>query len=114
MNLDEFVWHAKRGHGECILEMKKGNISNFKDIIKKVFLNNYAFLINDEYRSAYVCELVGFYNDDKYFLDILWKKIIRTKLINYYTFDYLINNLYFILLRNVDCNYENILLYMVI
>ncbi|MDY3948273.1 MAG: hypothetical protein SOZ04_02850 [Bacilli bacterium] len=107
MNLDEFLWHAKRGHGECILEMKKGNISNFKDIIKKVFLNNYAFLINDEYRSAYVCELVGFYNDDKYFLDILWKKIIRTKLINYYTFDYLINNLYFILLRNVDCNYEN-------
>lgn len=62
MNLDEFLWHAKRGHSDCILEMQKGNISYYKDMVKKVFLNNYAFLIDDEYRSSYVCELVSFYN----------------------------------------------------
>ena len=106
MNLDEFLWHAKRGHGECILEMKQGNISYYKDIVKKAFLNNYAFLIDDEYRSSYTCELVGFYNDDKYFLNLLWDKIKRIELEDYYTFDYLINNLYFLLMRNTECNYE--------
>ena len=106
MNLDEFLWHAKRGHGECILEMKQGNISYYKDIVKKAFLNNYAFLIDDEYRSSYTCELVGFYNDDKYFLNLLWDKIKRIELEDYYTFDYLINNLYFLLMRNKECNYE--------
>ena len=50
MNLDEFLWHAKRGHGECLLAMKQGNVSYYKDVVKKVFLNNYAFLITDEYR----------------------------------------------------------------
>ncbi len=107
MNLDEFLWHAKRGHGECILEMKQGNAAFYKDIVKKVFLNNYAFLSNDEYRSSYTCELVGFYNDDKYFLNLLWNKIKRTNLEDYYTFDYLINNLYFLLSKNKECNYEN-------
>lgn len=106
MNLDEFLWHAKRGHGECILEMKQGNVSKYKDVVKKVFLNNFAFLIEDEYRSSYACELVGFYNNDKYFLNLLWNKIMRTKLEDYYTFDYLINNLYFLLRKNKDCNYE--------
>lgn len=106
MNLDEFLWHAKRGHGDCILEMKQGNTLYYKDIVKKVFLNNYAFLINDEYRSSYTCELVSFYNDDKYFLNLLWGKIKRTELEDYYTFDYLINNLYFLLIRNIECNYD--------
>ena len=107
MILNEFLWHAKRGHGECILEMQQGNISKYKKIVKKVFLNNYAFLYEEEYRSAYTCELVRFYNDDKHFLNLLWNKIKKTKLEYYYTFDYLINNLFFILKRNVDCNYKN-------
>lgn len=106
MNLEEFLWHAKRGHGECLLVMKRENIMNYKDVVKKIFLNNYAFLINDEYRSSYSCELVGFYHDDRYFLNLLWNKIVITKLSNCYTFDYLLNNLYFILSRNMDCNYE--------
>ena len=71
MNLDEFLWHAKRGHGECLLAMKQGNVSYYKDVVKKVFLNNYAFLITDEYRSSYACELVSFYHNDKYFLNLL-------------------------------------------
>ena len=71
MNLDEFLWHAKRGHGECLLAMKQGNVSYYKDVVKKVFLNNYAFLITDEYRSSYTCELVSFYHNDKYFLNLL-------------------------------------------
>ena len=106
MNLDEFLWHAKRGHGECLLAMKQGNVSYYKDVVKKVFLNNYAFLITDEYRSSYACELVSFYHNDKYFLNLLWEKIKRTKLENYYIFDYLINNLYFILKRNAVYNYK--------
>ena len=112
MDLGEFLWHAKRGHGECLLIMQKGNISYYKDIVKKVFLNNFAFLRNDEYRSSYACELVGFYNEDKFFLNLLWNKISRTKLEDYYTFDYLINNLYFILKRNVTFNYEKKLKYL--
>ena len=70
MNLDEFLWHAKRGHGECFLVMEEGDISKYKEIVKKILLNNYAFLINDEYRSSYACELVSYYREDNYFLDI--------------------------------------------
>ena len=114
MNPEEFLWHAKRGHGECLIEMKQGNILNYKDIVKKVFLNNYAFLAEDEYRSSYAYELVRFYNDDKYFLNLLWSKIKRTKLENYYTFNYLINNLYFLLKRNKNYNYENKVKYLLI
>ncbi len=106
MDLNEFLWHAKRGHGDCILAMMQGNILYYKDIVKKVFLNNYAFLINDEYRSSFACKLISFYNEDKYFLNILWRKIKRTKFEDYYTFDYLINNLFFLLRRNKECNYE--------
>lgn len=106
MNLDEFLWHAKRGHGECILALKKENPIYYKNIVKKVFLNNYAFLINDEYRSAFACELISFYNADNFFLSLLWNKIKRTKIEDYYNFDYLINNLYFILKRNKKINYE--------
>lgn len=106
MSNNEFLWHAKRGHGECILEMKKGNNTYHLKAVKKIFLNNYAFLLEDEYRSSYSCELVSFYNNDKYFLSLLWDKIKRTKIEDYYTFDYLVNNLYFILKRNKNHNYE--------
>ena len=106
MDLNEFLWHAKRGHGECLLTLQKGDVSYYKDVVRKVFLNNYAFLKNDEYRSAYACELVRFYNDDVSFLKLLWNKIVRTKLEDHYQFDYLINNLYFILERNEKLNYE--------
>lgn len=114
MDLNEFLWHAKRGHGDCIIEMKQGNILAYKDIVKKVFLNNYAFLIDDEYRSSYACELISYYNEDEYFLNLLWNKIKRTKLEDYYTFDYLINNLYFLLIRNIESNYEKKVKYLLI
>ncbi len=106
MNLNEFLWHAKRGHGECLLVLKESNISYYKNCVKKVFLNNYAFLEKDEYRSSYACELVAFYNDDEYFLNLLWNKIKRTNFENYFTFDYLINNLYFIIEKNKKHNFE--------
>lgn len=106
MTKNEFFYHAKRGHGECVLELKHNNILNYENIVKRVFLNNYAFLINDEYRSSYSCELVSFYNNDKYFLSLLWNKIKRTQLENFYSFDYLINNLYFLLKRNKNYIYD--------
>ncbi len=114
MNLNDFFWHAKRGHGECLLAMQQGNISYYKSVVKKIFLNNYAFLKNDEYRSSYACELVRFYNDDKYFLNLLWNKIKRTKLEDYYSFNYLIDNLFFILERNVVFDYEKKIKYLLI
>lgn len=107
MNSDEFLWHAKRGHGECVLVLKNEDISKYKKVVNKVFLNNYAFLLNDEYRSSYSCELVSFYHDDEYFLRVLWSKIRRTKLENYYLFDYLINNLFFMLSKSKNYSYEN-------
>lgn len=49
MNLNKFLWHRKRGYGECLLVMRQGNILIYKDVVKKIFLNNYAFLNYDEY-----------------------------------------------------------------
>lgn len=106
MDLKEFLWHAKSGHGECIFMLKKGNALDYKTIVKRIFLNNYAFLLDDEYRSAYACELVNFYHDDQYFLSLLWNKIRRTHMEDFYSFDYLINNLYFLLKRIDLLNYE--------
>lgn len=114
MDVNDFLWHAKRGHGECILAMKQEDISLYKEIVKKIFLNNYAFLINDEYRSSYACELISFYNDDKYFLNLLWKKIEITNLDDYYTYDYLINNLYFILNKNKKYDYTDSIKHLLI
>ena len=107
MKTEEFFWHAKRGHGECLLEMTSKDISKYKRIVKNVFLNNYAFLLNDEYRSSYACELIKFYNEDLLFLSSLWKKLLRTKLNNFYTIDYLLNNVYFVLKRNKKIDYTN-------
>lgn len=33
MNLNKFLWHGKRGHGECLLVMRQGNILIYKDIV---------------------------------------------------------------------------------
>lgn len=107
MNAQEFLWHAKRGHGECLLEMKKQDISIYKRAVKNVFLNNYAFLLNDEYRSSFACELIKFYNEDSRFLLSLWKKLLKTNLNDFYTIDYLLNNIYFILKRNKKIDYTN-------
>lgn len=106
MNLKEFFWHASRGHGECLLTLKNDDVFYYKDIVKNVFLNNYAFLLNDEYRSAYACELVSFFNDDEFYLKLLWNKINQLSIDDYYNFDYLINNLYFLLEKNVLLDYE--------
>lgn len=107
MNGNEFLWHAKRGHGECLIAVKSEDVTQYKNGVKKVFLNNYAFLKNDEYRSSYACELVSFYKDDLFFVKLLWNKLIRTSLEDNYTFDYLVNNLYFILKRNPSFHFEN-------
>lgn len=107
MNSSEFLWHAKRGHGECVALLKSRDIVQYKNIVKKVFLNNYAFLMKDEYRSSYACELVNFYKDDLFFVKLLWNKIIKTNLKDNYTFEYLVNNLYFILKRNKSYNFES-------
>lgn len=98
MNINDFIWHAKRGHGECILELEKShNLNAYKNIVKKIVLNNYAFLKYDEFRSAYACELASFYNDDIYFIELILKKINRTSIEEFHTFEYLLNNLYFLL-----------------
>ena len=105
MNKEGFLWHAKRGHGICFLILQNGNIEEYRTDVKKVLLNNYAFLSNGEYRSSYACALVAFYQDDSHFLNLVWTKIIRTPLSNSFDFDYLINNLFFLLLRNKSINY---------
>lgn len=106
MNNKEFLWYAKRGRGECIIELKKGRIFDFKYAVKKVLLNNLAFCPEDEFRSAFACELISFFNNDCYYINLLWKKIIRTELEDFYTFDYLLYNLYFLLKRNNEHLYD--------
>ena len=40
MNAKEFLWHAKRGHGECILELLKENRFNYLKQVNRIVLNN--------------------------------------------------------------------------
>ena len=113
MNAKEFLWHAKRGHGECILELLKENRFNYLKQVNRIVLNNYAFLNNNEYRSFYAYELASHYNMDNIYIKLLIEKIKKTSLENSYMFTYLIDTLYFFL-KKKDLNYENIFLKMVI
>ncbi len=113
MDCKTFMWHAKRGHGDCFIAIKE-EPSKFRKCVEKVFLTNYAFLLEDEYRSSFAYELMHGYNDDLYFLQKLWKKLLKTSLTNYYSLDYLVNNLYFVLKNNKAIDYtkkiQNILI----
>ena len=105
MNTKEFLWHAKRGHGECILELLKENRFNYLKQVNRIVLNNYAFLNNNEYRSFYAYELASHYNMDNIYIKLLIEKIKKTSLENSYMFTYLIDTLYFFL-KKKDLNYE--------
>ena len=100
MEKEKFLLNAKCGHGECVIELRKGNINEYRKQVEKVFLNNYAFLKKYEYRSSYAYEMIHYYHEDYYFLKKLWAKILRINLDNDYQFIYLIDNLYFILKHN--------------
>lgn len=100
------MWHAKRGHGECFFALKE-DAEKYRHCVKKILLTNYAFLLEDEYRSFYACELIKPYNDDCFFAQLLWKKLINTDFDDYFTVDYLLNNLYFIFKRNKKIDYTN-------
>ena len=63
MTEEMFLWHAKRGHGECFFALKE-DAEKYRHCVKKILLTNYAFLLEDEYRSFYACELIKPYNDD--------------------------------------------------
>ena len=104
MTSEMFLWHAKRGHGDCFFALSL-DAEKYRHCVEKILLTNYAFLIEDEYRSFYACELIKPYNNDSFFAQILWKKIINTNFNDYYTIDYLINNLYFIFKRNKKIDY---------
>ena len=104
MNLAEFKWHAIRGHGECVVELLKRETTDYSQFIQHLVLNNYAFLI-DENRESYVHKLAEFYNQNEYYIDLIIKKLSKTKLENYFTFGYLINVLYFFL-KNCSCTYK--------
>lgn len=104
MNSKEFLWHAKRGHGECISILKSSDIFLYKQQVKRIVLNNYAFLKRNEYRSAYAFELACFYDDNIYFAEAIFRKLNRIAL-NDYDFIYLVDNLYFFI-KNIKNNYE--------
>ncbi len=106
MTKEVFLWHAKRGHGECFFALKE-DAEKYRCCVKKILLTNYAFLLEDEYRSFYACELIKPYNDDCFFAQLLWKKLTNTDFDDYFTVDYLLNNLYFIFKRNKKIDYTN-------
>lgn len=106
MTKEVFLWHAKRGHGECFFALKE-DAEKYRYCVKKILLTNYAFLLEDEYRSFYACELIKPYNDDCFFAQLLWKKLTNTDFDDYFTVDYLLNNLYFIFKRNKKIDYTN-------
>ena len=106
MTKEVFLWHAKRGHGECFFALKE-DTEKYRHCVKKILLTNYAFLLEDEYRSFYACELIKPYNDDCFFAQLLWKKLTNTDFDDYFTVDYLLNNLYFIFKRNKKIDYTN-------
>ena len=101
-----FLFHAKRGHGECISELKKGDIYQYECQVEKVFLNNYAFLKKDESRSSYAYEMIRYFHEDYYFIKKLWAKILRLDLNDDYMFIYLVDNLYFLLKYNMEFSWE--------
>ena len=101
-----FLFHAKRGHGECISELKKGDIYQYECQVEKVFLNNYAFLKKDESRSSYAYEMIRYFHEDYYFIKKLWAKILRLDLNDDYMFIYLVDNLYFLLKYNKEFSLE--------
>lgn len=103
MNSKQFIWHAKKGHGECIYSLKH-NIGDYKLEIKKIVLNNYSFIKNEETRSAYAYELSLFCKDID-FVELIFDKLERIKISDDYTFVYLVDNLYFYLRNNIK-NYE--------
>lgn len=113
INHNEFLWYAKRGHEECILALENNLIYNYKGAVRKVVLNNYGFLKDGEYRSSYAYQLASFYNDNSYFVNLICGKLVRTDLNDDYTFEYLVNNLYFFLkgkkYKNIEKKIEKLL-----
>lgn len=95
MKESAFLWHAKRGHGESIIELKNENLNENFDAVKQIILNNYAFLKRNEYRSSYAYELASYYKRNEYFTELLLNKLKETKLEDDYTYVYLTDTLYF-------------------
>ncbi len=106
MEANRFFWHSKRGHGESIIELQNENIEEKFKVVKQIVLNNYAFLNQNESRSAYAYKLASFYNMNDYFIQLLLKKIKRTKLEDQYSFSYLVDTLYFFLKKEKN-KYKN-------
>lgn len=94
MDKKEFMWHAKRGHGICVFLIKKDKNKYF-NCVKKIILNNYAFLNDNEYRSSYAYELASYYDNRFDFANLIIKKLFRLRLSDDYTICYLLNNLFF-------------------
>lgn len=94
MDKKEFMWHAKRGYGICIFLIKKDKNKYF-NCVKKIILNNYAFLNDNEYRSSYAYELASYYDNKFDFVNLIIKKLFRLRLSDDYTICYLLNNLFF-------------------
>ena len=44
MNAKEFLWHAKRGHGECILELLKENRFNYLKQVNRIVMSIDLFM----------------------------------------------------------------------
>ena len=106
MTKEMFLWHAKRGHGDCFFAMNQ-DAAKYRPCVEKILVNNYAFLSEDEYRSFYACELIKFYNDDSFFAQLMWRKLVKANFDNYFLVDYLINNLYFIFQRNKKIDFTD-------
>ena len=77
-----FLFHAKRGHGECISELKKGDIYQYECQVEKVFLNNYAFLKKDESRSSYAYEMIRYFHEDYYFKFLICTELVLNGLVS--------------------------------
>lgn len=97
MNSKQFLWHAKRGHGECVKELERGFLKEHLNSVKKIVLSNYAFLRFQEFRSSFAYQLASYYENDEYYIDLLIKKMKRIELEDDYTFSYLVDTLYFFL-----------------